>query len=204
MIRNVLFSMLFVIGAQYMYANDNLHIEIQSGTMSYWGSEYDRLHTYSEKWMLGTGVAYDISPYVEISGIFSYHHFEFNNEFDHTGAMNYSFQVDAPAAHSYETSIGIRIITIVQFPIQPYLSLRRGYDVMAIGDETYKETSLQDNKMMINKNPGETIRNTFWAFGLGVNIPLSNRLNLKAEGYWSEGSSARYTGIIGAFQFSIF
>jgi hypothetical protein len=199
---NIIISIILLfIFTQYLYANDNIHIEIQSGRMGYFGSVHDILYTYSEKWELGAGIVYNISPDVELCGIFSYHRFELNNHIDLAGMPYQSYEIDAQPTHLYETSIAIRIMTSEQNAFCPYISLRTGFGLIIIGDENFKYT--YNNTTSLVKTPSQKITNIFEALGLGYNFPISSRMNLKTELFWIEGTKVRYIGFMGAFQFSI-
>ena len=138
-IRNITVIIFITFCTQYLYPNDNIRIEIQSGGMGYFGSVHDELYNYSEKWELGSGIVYNISPYAELCGIFSYHRFKFTGYSDMMlGITTYSLDIDAQPTHLYETSIAVRLMTTKEHTVHPYLSLRVGFDIIKTGEKTYR------------------------------------------------------------------
>jgi hypothetical protein len=202
-IKNIITIVLLSVCTQFLYANENIYCEIQSGSMGYFGSVHDKLYTYSEKWQMGAGIAYNISPYVELNGIVSYHRFAFNYRIDEPGGTSYSLHIDTQPAHLYETSIALRIMTSSESSVHPYLLLRTGFDIIKIGEENYTYSYQRDSTTKTSKISGQKIVNPFVGFGIGLNIPFSDDIKLKTELFYSKGDEANYIGITGAFQFSL-
>ena len=200
---------LFCIPEHSIYASEGFRLEVNGG-ITLIGSAQGVLSNWNDGWTAGTGVAYYLSPAIEIGANLSYHRFPYqgdNLQLAFPAIVGLRWRVDGNATSMYESGVGVRFISLKSF-VQPFVSLRGGAYFMSVGDvlvTTWMESVPQNTSSTLYRGTGESLTKGFGAIGFGINMPFDSNFQFRVEGRYTttfDGAQS-FIPLIGTFEFSL-
>ncbi len=195
-ISSVSIFLIFISSNSKILAQSDFSIQIRGGTspiekkyiLKYWNSG----------WNVGAGVEYKIFSMVFMSGDVIFHSLSFKenstySSFTYGGLQNRSLGKDA---NLYEASLAFRFVRD-QGVVRPFAILRSGIYIVHTGKiifiDWYEPYPGFQSDWHIKVMNEERINRWFVSLGIGVQIPLSNSLNILIEQTFSQTTSGDLT-----------
>lgn len=166
------------------------------------------LSNWSDGWTAGIGVAYPVTPAIEIGATVFYHRFPYRGDDPHIAVPavpGFRLRADGKPTNMYETAVAARFMVTKSF-LQPFLSLRAGAYIMHIGDimiTNWLEATPNRTSSSLYHGSGESLTKAFAAIGFGLNVPLDSNLQFKIEGRFTSTLDGlwSFAPVVGTIQF---
>lgn len=179
------------------FAQSRLHVEVLGGASLNTLSQ-GIISNWGNGWTAGGGLAYEVSPSVNLVLNFAYDHYPYqggNLELVFPAIAGLHYSVAGSPSNAEEASLGIRSSTRTSV-VSPFLSLNAGVYHFNIGDITVSEwfaSNPQDVSHYTYRGSGTSITNLFASVGFGLMVPVDSRVALSLEGSFSQSFDSNRT-----------